>query len=91
MQMEVYDCRQKTDLIGATLLWDSKTNQKITSVAGKNVIKGGKASWDFYWQLFGRNSIDNKGLSSNNMCIMIREWIMPTGMAGEWFMVTATD
>lgn len=62
MRMEVYDCRQKTDLEGATLLWDSKNNQKITSVAGKNVIKGGKAAWDFYWQLFGRNSIDNKGM-----------------------------
>lgn len=62
MQMEVYDCKQKTDFTSAVLLWDSKTNQKITSVAGKNVIKGGKASWDFYWQLFGRNSIDNKGM-----------------------------
>lgn len=62
MQMEVYDCKQKTDLAGAILLWDSKNNQKITSVAGKNVIKGGKASWDFYWQLFGRDSIDNKGM-----------------------------
>ena len=62
LQMEVYDCKQKTDLAGATLLWDSRTNQKLTSIAGKNVIKGGKASWDFYWQLFGRNSIDNKGL-----------------------------
>ena len=62
MRMEVYDCKQKTDLAGATLLWDTKNNQKITSLAGKNVIKGGKASWDFYWQLFGRNSIDNKGL-----------------------------
>lgn len=62
MQMEVYDCKQKTDLAGARLIWDSKNNQKITSVAGKNVIKGGKASWDFYSQLFGRNSIDNKGM-----------------------------
>jgi Zn-dependent metalloprotease len=62
LQMKVYDCKQKTDLAGATLLWDSKNNQKITSLAGKNVIKGGKASWDFYWQLFGRNSIDNNGL-----------------------------
>ncbi len=62
MQMEVYDCKQKTDFTGANLLWDSKNNQKITSVAGKNAIKGGKAAWDFYWQLFGRNSIDNKGL-----------------------------
>jgi Zn-dependent metalloprotease len=62
MQMEVYDCKQKTDFTTAALLWDTKTNQKLTSVAGKNVIKGGKASWDFYWQLFGRNSVDNKGL-----------------------------
>ena len=62
LKMEVYDCRQKTDFINASLLWDSKNNQKITSVAGKNVIKGGKASWDFYWQLFGRNSIDNRGM-----------------------------
>jgi len=62
LKMEVYDCKQKTDFINASLLWDSKTNQKITSVAGKNVIKGGKASWDFYWQLLSRNSIDNKGM-----------------------------
>jgi len=62
MQMEVYDCKQKTDLAVAELLWDTKNNQKITSLAGKNVIRGGKASWDFYWQLFGRNSIDNYGM-----------------------------
>jgi Zn-dependent metalloprotease len=62
MQMKVYDCKHKTDFTNATLLWDSKTNKKVTSTAAKNVIKGGKASWDFYFQLFGRNSIDNKGL-----------------------------
>jgi Zn-dependent metalloprotease len=68
MQMEVFDCKQKTDFSGATLLWSSENNQKITSVAAKNVIKGGKASWDFYWQLFGRNSIDNRGM-------LIRQYI----------------
>jgi Zn-dependent metalloprotease len=62
MQMEIYDCKHKTDLNSATLIWDAKNDQKITSVAGKNVIKGGKASWNFYSELFGRNSIDNKGL-----------------------------
>jgi Zn-dependent metalloprotease len=63
MHMKVFDCRQTTNLAGAALLWDSVSNQKVNSVAGRNVIKGGKASWDFYWQLFGRNSIDNKGLT----------------------------
>jgi Zn-dependent metalloprotease len=65
MQMTVYDCKQKTDFASAVKLWDSKTNQKVSSVAAKNVIKGGKASWDFYSQLFGRNSIDNKGMTIN--------------------------
>jgi Zn-dependent metalloprotease len=60
--MEVYDCKQTTDFADAGLLWDAKNNQKTTSIAAKNVIKGGKASWDFYWDLFGRNSIDNRGL-----------------------------
>lgn len=62
MKMEVYDCKHTTDLAEAGLIWNSTHNQHITSVAGNNVIKGGKASWDFYSQLFGRNSIDNKGL-----------------------------
>ena len=65
MQMKVYDCKQKTDFNSAAKLWDSKTNKKISSVAANNVIKGGKASWDFYSQLFGRNSIDDKGLVIN--------------------------
>jgi Zn-dependent metalloprotease len=62
MQMKVFDCRHKTNPAGAKLLWDSKTNKKISSLAANNVIRGGKASWDFYFQLFGRNSIDNNGL-----------------------------
>lgn len=65
MQMAVYDCKQKTNLSGAKLLWDFKTNKKISSLAAKNVIKGGTASWDFYSKIFGRNSIDNKGLKIN--------------------------
>jgi Zn-dependent metalloprotease len=63
MQMTVYNCRHKTDFANAKKLWDSKTKRKVVSVAGKNVIKGGKASWDFYFQLFGRNSIDNNGMT----------------------------
>jgi Zn-dependent metalloprotease len=62
MQMTVYDCKQKTDFAGAVKIWDSETNEKVSSVAAKNVIDGGKASWDFYFELFGRNSIDNEGL-----------------------------
>ncbi len=62
MQMEVYDCKHTTDFAGATLLWDSRNNQKTNSASAKDVIKGGKASWDFYWDLFGRNSIDDRGL-----------------------------
>jgi Zn-dependent metalloprotease len=65
LQMTVYDCKHKTDFANAELLWDSKTNEKVNSVAAKNVIKGGRASWDFYFQLFRRNSIDNNGFPIN--------------------------
>lgn len=62
LQMEVYDCNHTTDINGAALVWDSKHNQTTNSPAVKDVVKGGKASWDFYFDLFGRNSIDNRGL-----------------------------
>ena len=62
MQMTIYDCKRKTNLSGAKKVWDSKTNKKVTDTAVKNVIKGGKASWDYYKGIFGRNSIDNNGL-----------------------------
>jgi Zn-dependent metalloprotease len=65
LQMTVYDCKRKTDFANAVKIWDSKTNKKIASVDANNVIKGGRASWDFYYQLFGRNSIDNKGMAIN--------------------------
>jgi Zn-dependent metalloprotease len=65
LKMAVYDCKHKTDFAGAVKLWDSKTNKPVTSVDAKNVINGGKAAWDFYFQLFGRNSIDNNGLAIN--------------------------
>ncbi len=63
LQMSVYDNKHRTDFTHAKLLYDSTTNQAVTSKDAKNVIAGGKASWDFYFQLFGRNSIDNKGMT----------------------------
>jgi Zn-dependent metalloprotease len=62
LHMEVYDCMKTTDFKNAVLIWDTKRNQEITSIAARNVIKGGKASWNFYYDLFGRNSVDNKGM-----------------------------
>jgi Zn-dependent metalloprotease len=62
MQMTIYDCKRKTNLSGAKKVWDSRTNKKVTDTSVQNVIKGGKASWDYYKVIFGRNSIDNNGL-----------------------------
>jgi Zn-dependent metalloprotease len=63
--MAVYDNGNRTDFTQARLLWDSSANNDVTSQDALNVIAGGKASWNFYYQLFGRNSIDNKGLKIN--------------------------
>jgi len=65
MQMTVYNCRHKTDLTNARKLWDSKSHRKLISRDANNVIKGGRASWDFYYQLFSRNSIDDNGQAIN--------------------------
>jgi Zn-dependent metalloprotease len=63
LSMQVYDMKNGTDPAAATLVWD---NGKIVGdpldQTGKNVVAAGKATWDFYYKAFGRNSIDNLGL-----------------------------
>jgi Zn-dependent metalloprotease len=66
LNMAVYDNKHRTDFSRAKKVWDSETNQKVRSKDAKNVIAGGKASWNFYFQLFGRNSVDNKGFPLNH-------------------------
>jgi Zn-dependent metalloprotease len=38
----------------------------------KNVLKGGKATWNLYYDIFDRNSIDNQGMAMKQ-CIHYRE------------------
>lgn len=61
MNMEVYNLKHGTDTNNAALVWK---NGKATSKPDKdanNVILAGSATWDFYYSIFGRNSVDNLG------------------------------
>ena len=66
LNMVVYDNKHRTDFSRAKKVWDSENNQSVSSRDARNVIEGGKASWDFYYSLFGRNSIDNNGFQLNH-------------------------
>ncbi len=61
--VEVYNCKKKAATTGATLVWKTGTTKLPTDKDAKNVIIAGNATWQFYFDLFGRNSIDNLGLT----------------------------
>ena len=61
--IEVYNCKRKAATTGAKLLWKTGALKLPTDSDAKNVIAGGTATWNFYNELFGRNSINNLGLT----------------------------
>lgn len=63
LKMEVYNCRKQTSLSAAKLLWNSASAKLPADKDAKNVITAGSGTWHFYYDLFGRNSIDNLGLA----------------------------
>ena len=62
MKMQVFDMEHDTDLTKAKLVWDNGKAIGRQDADTKHVIAAGTATWDMYYQIFGRNSIDNLGL-----------------------------
>ncbi|MDQ6814321.1 MAG: M4 family metallopeptidase [Bacteroidota bacterium] len=61
--MEVYNCNKKASTTGASLLWKSSTTTLPKDKDAKSVITAGTGTWKFYYELFGRNSVDNLGMT----------------------------
>lgn len=61
-KLEVYNCKNTTNLAGAALIWSNASTRKPADNDAKNVIAAGNATWHFYYDLFGRNSIDKLGM-----------------------------
>ncbi len=62
LNMQVLNMNHGTNTASAKLVWD---NGKIISRLDKqekNAVAAGTATWNFYYDLFGRNSVDNLGL-----------------------------
>ena len=62
-QMEVYNCKKSTSLSTAALVWKDTDAKLPADKDAKNVINAGNDTWHFYYDLFGRNSIDNLGMT----------------------------
>ncbi|MEO5891961.1 MAG: M4 family metallopeptidase [Ferruginibacter sp.] len=62
LNMQIYDMEHGTDPSVAKLVWDNGKVIKKLDKTGKNVVTSGTATWDLYYSIFGRNSIDNLGL-----------------------------
>jgi Zn-dependent metalloprotease len=62
LDMEVYDIRRGTDPAKGILLWRNGSVVQPLDQDAKNVVKAGSGTWDFYYKIFGRNSLDNRGL-----------------------------
>jgi Zn-dependent metalloprotease len=63
LKMEVYNCKKSTSFSAATLIWNDASPKLPADKDAKNVINAGKATWHLYYDLFGRNSIDNLGMT----------------------------
>src|SRR4051812_1241097 len=63
LKMEVYNCKKKASTTGAPLLWKDSSPKLPADKDAKNVINGGRGTWHFYYDLFGRNSVDNLGMT----------------------------
>ncbi len=69
LKMQILDLKHDTVLSNAKLVWDANGKKAIKLDRDtKNAIAGGTATWNLYYEIFGRNSIDNFGL-------MLRQYI----------------
>ncbi len=62
LNMQVFDMKHGTNFAKAQLIWNNGKAKKKPDKDAKNVIAAGAATWDLYYQIFGRNSLDNLGL-----------------------------
>src|SRR5450432_184138 len=62
LNMQVYDMKHGTNPSAAKLIWDNGTPKGKQDTDAKNVVAAGSATWDFYYKIYGRNSVDNLGL-----------------------------
>ena len=62
LNMQVYNMKHGTNPSAAQLLWDNGKTVKSLDKQAKHVVDAGSATWNFYYQLYGRNSVDNLGL-----------------------------
>lgn len=59
--IEIYNCNHADNLPGTRITSNSSQDKDV-----KNVYRAAKYTWDFYYSIFNRNSIDNSGMALIN-------------------------
>lgn len=62
LKMQVFDMNHDTDMSKAELVWDNGKAKGRQDADTKHLVAAGTATWDMYYEIFGRNSINNLGL-----------------------------
>jgi len=84
----VYDLRHGTRLPGTLVRDEGNPRSKDRPVNEAYDYSG--ATYDFYNQVFGRNSVDGNGMRLDSSVHYSTDTTTPFGMARKWFMATAT-
>ena len=80
----VFDARANTYLPG--VLARSEGSSKTRDIAVNEAYDGSGATYDFYWQIYGRNSIDDRGMRLSSTVHYGKNYEMPSGTVIKWFM-----
>ena len=62
LKMQVFNMKQNTVLSNAQVIWNNGKEIIKPDKVTKNVINGCRATWNLYYEIYGRNSIDNLGM-----------------------------
>jgi len=62
LNMQVFNLKHGTNTAAASLVWNNGKIVTPLDKQAKNAVTGGTGTWNLYWEIFGRNSVDNLGL-----------------------------
>jgi len=84
----VYDARNRSALPGRLVRGEGDPKSKDRAV--NEAYDGAGATYDLYLKVFGRNSIDERGMRLDSTSTMVAIMITPFGTASRWSRETAT-
>jgi Thermolysin metallopeptidase, catalytic domain len=86
----IYTAHNQQQLPGTVVASESAPPTAKADVAVREAFDGLGATWDFFFELFDRNSIDDEGMALDATVHYAIATTTPSGMAPEWCLAMAT-